>query len=239
MRACIFSLFFFTLASIAHASETVEFHYNNNTGNERDEWKSRFPNSPNDAKSPNGTHLGNYSVQSTQEPYRSFKVDTWIDSGFHSGQPEAIEKAPKFMLANFLTDRVWDCALRDGLEIPDVSVEETKLALFKAFAEENKTRGLYITRFWYRDTGIRGLALLRWFDWTETRPNGSGEFWITINSVWNEPISNAEIKNRAGVIFHEILHNIGLTHPSYSKNFNNRNELIYRLHDCLVSRGRF
>jgi len=191
----------------------------------RGSWQSRFPSDNADATE----SLGRYSGTFRGDQNWKIHFDVRIDPTFAPNQKVILRAAMDVLAQELFAGRVWNCAEREGLTLPRPTVGDFQDRLYQMLRVENApVRTLYVTRFWYDATGIAGLARLNYVD-------QAGNFWITLNSQKiGDGVIGAFNSSRAwaGIVAHEMLHNLGLVHPIYDRQ-GTRNEFIYAFGDCM------
>jgi hypothetical protein len=201
-------------------------------------WQTRFPSSKADATERLGVYTGTFRGDSNWK----VQLEIYIDPTFAPNQKAVLHKASKYLMKELFAGRVWNCAELWGPDsLPAANVGDFQDYLYNQLRTEEKLRTLYITRFWYKDTTIRGRANLGGLDRGMNLPRRStyyaktGHFWITVNSynIGNDvPGATTSPKYWAGVIVHEMLHNLGLVHPNFERH-GRRTDFIYAFGNCM------
>jgi hypothetical protein len=217
------------------AAGVSEFGFVPNT-NQR--WRSHLPGDQSTATESFGKYTGTFRG----DPNWLVTVDTYIDPDYAPNQNEILRQSLNYVMQNFFSGLIWNCADRNGPNnTPLPSVGDFQNYLYQNTRVENGSIRLYITRFWFDDTGVFGVAHLgdrdqgRNLSMDRTYLERYGHFWITLNSQkmgWGVPGSTGDLKAWAGMIAHEMLHNAGLIHPTFDST-GRRIDYIYAFGDCM------
>ncbi len=155
-----------------------------------------------------------------EEPYRHEEVGirVFVDRQFSRTEQKLLEESVDDFIRYYLHDDVIECAYKKADDRNHVwtrrRFENEMLFLFRHYQDIDKERKIYITSFYHANSQANAQANVSVFttpDYKMEKVSRENYFHINVNA--------AQLQKRndpaewAGVIAHEILHNIGFLHP--------------------------
>ncbi len=169
-------------------------------------------------------------------------IQLGLDDNFSDEQRDFVIRAVEAFLERSLSDRVLTCAFHNATRDMPNSRKEFETQLYLSLAPRlvggvAVPAFLFIARYW-DDPGYVGVGYMNLFYDTDMPMPGQKDrhyFHVAINSDYMEPKKYWAARDErywAGVIGHEMLHNLGYDHPTgYPGSF------IKVYGDCVASNG--
>jgi hypothetical protein len=239
-------MFLFLVVTTSHATDEYSPNGYQKYGIPPEKWISRVPRSPCTLTTerpklddPTCDERTSRSLGTFSGVFRSggadwpLAVEVKISENYNYQQPEILRRAFDLLVRKTMNPELWECADRKGRHSrPDI--RGFKDRLYQLIRAENHNykehrNVIYVTRFWFELTSIIGFANLSFYDRSKV-------FWISLNSQKIGPFGEAagaqdDPSFWAGVIVHEIFHNLGLRHPHFDRT-GERSDFIYAFGDC-------